>query len=389
MTWPKRKGRAQRLWSGGFKPPQSFVLYFTLLAFVTSVALSLFTAGCPRLKPEAVKVPEPEPNDVEVIEPEPNEVEPTEAEPNEVGPTEAEPNEVQPNEAEPNEVGPIEAEPNEVEPNEVEPNEVETAPRVSFHDKCAEVLNQFVNDEGTVNYKQLKRKKSLLEKVLDEFENLERSEYKVWPQEDKIAFWINAYNLKMLEIIVDNYPIESSRLLRILPTWGPYSIRHIDKNIGGISKQKFYVMDEEFTLGEIERRFFGQEFREPRVFLAICRATLSSPPLRKEPYYGYRLYEQMEDQVRKFLSSPKAFRIDRKDKEVHLTPLFQTTWYGKEFIPKYRTDKRFKSEPAAARAVLNFITNYVSEPDVSFLEREIYSVEYIRYDWTLNDSSRK
>ncbi len=263
--------------------------------------------------------------------------------------------------------------------SEVSHNPVTSA--VSFSDKCAGILKNYVNDKGMVDYKMLKRKKIELSRLLNKFAKLDPNEYNAWSKEDKIAFWLNVYNIKMLEIIVDNYPIESSRILRVL--WGPYSIRHIK---GIWDKYKFIVMDEEFTLKEVEERFFCNEFDEPRVFFAISYASLSSPPLRNEPYYGCRLYEQLDDQAKKFLSNPLAFRIDRGRQIVHLSTIFHPTWYGKEFISKYGTDKKFKDQPPSVRAVLNLAINYISEQDLFFLERENYSVKYITYNWTLNDS---
>ena len=188
----------------------------------------------------------------------------------------------------------------------------------------------------------------------------------------------------MLNIIISNYPIEASRWLTIL--YGPYSIRHIK---GIWTKYKFIVMDEEFTLSEVERRFFRKAFDDPRVFLALSRASLSSPPLRSEPYYGYKLDEQLNNQVKKFLSSPNGLRINRDEQAVYLSAIFESTWHGKDFISKFGTDKKFKDQQSATRAVLNFITNYISAEDAHFLEVGNYSVKFMKYDWTLNDSSRK
>jgi len=252
-------------------------------------------------------------------------------------------------------------------------------PNVSFHDKCAEILGTYVNDKGIVDYKTLSRKKMSLKQLLDEFAKLDPNEYNSWTREDKIAFWINAYNIKMIDIIVENYPIESTRILRIF--WPPDSIRHIK---GIWDEYKFIVMNEEFTLKEIERRFFRKEFDEPRAFLAISQASLSSPTLRNEPYYGKRLYEQLEEQCKEFFSSPLAFKIDREEQTIHLSAILQPAWFGKDFINKYGTDKKFKDHPQAVRAVLNFAINYIPQQDVTFLEIENYSIKYIKYNWRLN-----
>lgn len=380
-----------------------------LVVAITSLTVLVFIVGCPpaerkstdsteaeipkfepaETEPNLFEIHQVEPNEAESVKTEPNEIVPIEIKPNEVKSPKVEPNEAEPNQAEPNVIKPTQAEPNEVESIKAEPNEVEPPPKVIFHDKCAGILSSFVDDKGMVDYRKLKLKRLKLKRLLDEFAKLSRNEYNSWPKEDKIAFWINAYNLQMLKIIIDNYPIKSYQWLHLLPGWEPDSIRHINRRIGYINKQKFYVVDEVFTLLEIEQRFFRKEFNEPRVFLALSYATLSSPPLRNEPYYGSKLNKQLDDQAKKFLSNPLAFKIDRKKRRIYLSTVLQPKGLGSEFFRKYGTNKKFKDQQPAVRAILNFLTNYISEQDKRFLEVENYSIEYMRYNWRLNDSSRK
>ena len=263
------------------------------------------------------------------------------------------------------------------------PNEPNLTSATSFHNKCAEIFKTYVNDKGMVDYATLRRKRLDLRALLRQFDNLDPNEYRSWPKEDKIAFWINVYNLQKLSVVADNYPIRpSSRILSIY--WGPRNIRHIEREI---ARHKFLVMDEEFTFARLEKRFFRGEFDDPRVFFALTNACLSSPPLRNEPYYGYKLDKQLDDQVKRFLSSPLAFKIDRDKNKVYLSALFQMSSYGSEFTDKYAIERKFKDFPPATRATLNFICHYVSPQDVSFLEVGSYTIEYMGYDWTINDSS--
>ena len=339
-----------------------------LVVFIILLGVLMFIVGCAAVEPEPA-----EQTKVPASEVKPVEVKPT----------------IEPVIVEPNEIEPVRSEPNLVEPNFVEPNFVEPAkskplPRVSFHDKCADILRNFVDENGMVDYKTLRRNRLELKNLLDEFRRLETSVYNSWPEADKIAFWINAYNTQLLRIIVENYPIEPSRWRLLL--WPPTSIRHIEGDIEGIwSNNKFIVMEEEFTLSAVESRFFRQVFDEPRVFFALSRASISGPPLRNEPYYGEKLNEQLDDQTSKFLSGTYGFRIDRENKKVYLSSLLQPNGFGNEFISKYGTDKKFKDQQPAVRAVLNFVTNYIPAKDVSFLEVENYSVKYIKYDWRLNE----
>jgi hypothetical protein len=399
------------------------VRYFA--AYAALMMAVMLISGCSQAEPKAAELDvaqisseelqEPQPTDVEPLPPEPNEVVPLVCEPNEVEVSAVvelpEPNEIEPVEAlalegesvldepneperrlaqsdagEPNAVESIVTEPNETKGGPAEPNEAPSASRVAFHDKCAGVLGEFVDEDGMVNYKALRRRRLELKRLLEEFDALDPNEYRSWSSQDKTAFWINAYNVQMLNIIVENYPINASRILSIF--WGPYSIRHIK---GIWTDYKFIVMDEEFTLSEIEQRFFRRQFNDPRVFLALTRASLSSPPLRNGPYYGHKLDRQLDDQAKRFLSSRRGFSIDRDEHKVYLSAIFEPkpTWYGQEFVPQFSTDKRFKDQKPAVRSVLNFITQYIPEPDVSFLEVQNYTVEFMKYDWTLDDSSRK
>jgi len=315
---------------------------------------------------------------------EPKSIETSEAGNLESDPSGTEPNQFEQNEVQAGKVVPFQVKPDIVEIIKTEPKGLKSESVASFHDKCADILKEFVHDNGMVDYQGLRRKRLELRAVLREFDKLKRSEYESWPREDKIAFWINVYNLQKLRIITDNYPIKpSSRILTIFYR-GTNNIRHIEEKI---ARHKFLVMDEEFTFAAIEKLYFRGEFDDPRIFFAISSGCLSSPPLRNEPYYGRNLNEQLDEQTRRFLSSPLAFRIDREKERIYLSALFQSSWYGREFINKFAVDRKFKDHPPQTRAVLNFITNYIPKEDVIFLETGNYTVKYMKYDWTINDGS--
>jgi hypothetical protein len=249
-------------------------------------------------------------------------------------------------------------------------------------DKCSEFLKKYVSPDGMVDYKTLSRRKIEVAKLLDLFKKQDRAEYSSWSNDEKLAFWINGYNLELIKIILDNYPIESNRMMRLF--WPPNSIRHIN---GIWDEHKFLIMDEEFTLRAIDQKVFQNEFSDPRVFLAISYASVSGPPLRNAAYCGQNLSEQLDEQAKKFLASPNGLRIDRGNNMVYLSSIFNPTWYGGQFVAKYGTDLKFKKQEPAVRAVLNFLIKYIPAQDTSYLETGNYAIEYIRYDWTLNENA--
>ena len=292
----------------------------------------------------------------------------------------------EPHAVEPNGVTPSVPEESATGAAAVEPSQVrEDEPDVlaSFHQGYAEILQEYVLEDGRVNYESLRRKRLRLKQLLSELNGLDPDVYREWPEDKKLAFWINTYNLKMLDIIARNYPIQSSWWLRL--TWPPSDIRHID---GIWSDYRFIVMDEEFTLGAVEQHFFRQNFGAPRAYLAITYAARSGPSLRRTPYRGSELDRQLDEQVKAFLSTDRAFRIDRDKGILYLSVLFKPSWKGKDFLARYATQKKFKRRPAEIRAVLNFLTRYVSPEDVYFLEIENYDIAYMNFDWRLNDSAK-
>ena len=246
----------------------------------------------------------------------------------------------------------------------------------------AAIFADYVHAQGNVNYSKLRRQRLVLKSVTALIENIKPDEYEKWSKEDKIAFWINTYNLHKLKAITENYPIEGSRWLN--PIWGSNSIRHIKPQL---DTYKFIAMNEEFTFDEVEKRFFKDLFKEPRVFFAITMGTKSSPPMLNAPYQGIMLYQQLDDQVRRFLADENiGFKADEGNKIVYLSLLLKSSWYGSQFTEKYSTDKMFKDQTSPdTTAVLNFIINYIPQNYVSFLKIGNYSVGYLNYNWQLNE----
>ena len=314
--------------------------------------------------------------------------EPVAAEPSEPNDVQAiEPKDVR--SVEPNDVTAVEPDgavaiPGEPDDTTTEPREADeetfTAP---FYREYAKILKTYVLENGLVDYSTLDRRRLDLKAILMDLDELDPNVYQGWSNDEKLAFWINAYNLKMLDIITRNYPIRSSWWLRL--TWPPSDIRHIKDIWTGY---KFIVMDEEFTLDAVERRFFREMFDDPRAYLAITYASRSSPSLRRTPYRGEGIDRQLDQHVKGFLDGPQGIEIDRRDRVVRLPALFKPSWRGKEFVSRYGTDKKFKNRDSETRAVLSFLARYLPAEEVYFLEVENYRIEYRNFDWRLNDTSR-
>jgi len=255
--------------------------------------------------------------------------------------------------------------------------EATDAPAFSY-EQHASVLDKYVNDQGMVNYAALKKNRASLDSFVASLGALSATTYESWDEQAKISFWCNAYNAITLKRIIDHYPIQKGSWLNAL-RFPANSIRQIS---GVWDTLTTPVLGKDMTLDAIEHDVLRKRFQEPRIHMALVCAAMGCPPLRNEVYLGDRLDEQLDDQSKRFMSNPKKFRIDREENTVYVSPIFD--WFGEDFKAGYVPDSGFGKFGDTERAVLNFASQYVSAEARSYLASGDYSIEYLEYDWSLN-----
>jgi Protein of unknown function, DUF547 len=239
-------------------------------------------------------------------------------------------------------------------------------------------LKAYVGDKGLVQYRNLKAQPENLDAFLKVIAKVKPKEYSAWATNDKIAFWLNAYNGITLKVIITNYPIKSSFWKsRVYPK---NSIRQIS---GAWDKIRYTVMGKPMTLDQIEHQTLRANFDAPRIHMALVCAAIGCPHLRTEPYVGKRLHDQLADQTRRFLQSSSRFRIDKKKGRVYLSPIFK--WFKGDFKTQHGSGLFRHLDDAELQAVVNFIRKHVSREDARWLINSEFDIAYLDYDWTLNE----
>ena len=249
---------------------------------------------------------------------------------------------------------------------------------LATHVLCADLLTTYVDKNGLVDYKTLRRKRLALISVLSEYASLDPNSYDAWSNADKLAFWINAHNMCIIKAVIDNYPIQPSRFKVIF--YPPNSVMQISDFW---EKVNYTIMGENYSIEEIENKVLRTQFVEPRLCFALSYASLGCAPLRREPYYGRNLSEQLDDQAKIFFASENGMRIDRKERVVHLTAIVQ--WYENEFLLKYPPADAFKDKKPTEAAILTYISRHLSQKDADWLIRKLFTIKYLRYNWVLNE----
>ena len=219
------------------------------------------------------------------------------------------------------------------------------------HETFDELLHQYVSDEGAVNYNGFIADSLKLNAYLENLSNHAPADG--WSENEKIAYWINAYNAFTIRLIIRNYPVKSIKDLggKLYKINTPWDIKFI------------HIGDETYDLNNIENSILRKQFKEPRIHFALNCASKSCPPLRREAYSGSKLDAQLNEQARKFINNPKFNII--KEHEAELSKIF--SWYRGDFSSPQMSFEAFISQWSP-----EVIT---SETDIS----------YMAYDWSLNE----
>jgi len=204
-----------------------------------------------------------------------------------------------------------------------------------------------------VDYPGLKNESSFSE-LISQFERTDTSELD--SESAELAFWINAYNVFAIKLVLDHYPVTSIR--DVGDVFHPFNQRTV-ATIAGSS----------YSLDDIKHLVLRRRFEQPLIHTALCSASLSGPDLRRVAYRGQGITAQLQEQLTAFLGNPqKGFLLDQENRTLYLASFF--TWDAEDF-------KKWGG-------IINFIAEFISAEARDFLNTNRYKVKYFDYNWDLN-----
>ena len=219
------------------------------------------------------------------------------------------------------------------------------------------LLQAYVTD-GMVDYLGFKKDEKILDQYLD---TLDKTDPETLPEDQKLAFYINAYNAYTIKLILDNFKDDGP----------PASIKKIGTFFTSPWKISFAkVGGTLYSLDNIEHDIIRKQWNEPRIHFAVNCASLSCPPIIPEPYLGLSLDNQLEASTRAFLTDTKMNYLDGKT--LYISSIFK--WYAEDF----------KDGPV--QFILDHTEGEMHDRIVQ-LGKEV-KIKYLDYDWSLNGKTK-
>jgi hypothetical protein len=168
-------------------------------------------------------------------------------------------------------------------------------------------------------------------------------------KDDRLAFWINAYNALTIKNVLDNP-----------------GMRRVTEITGFFDNKKFVVAGRALTLNDIENKIIRPQFKEPLVHFGLVCAAVNCPPLLSHAYAGKSVRKELADNARAYLASSYN-RYDAASKTLYLSKIFE--WYREDF--------------GGDAGVRRFVRKY-GTPQMQSSVTATTPIVSLNYDWALN-----
>jgi len=203
------------------------------------------------------------------------------------------------------------------------------------------LLKKHVTSSGVVKYPNFK-KDPKFKTIVDSLGTFKIDA--TWTKKQKLAFWINAYNIFTIKIVCDNWPLKS--INEIQEPWG--------QKIANISGTMY-------SLNQIENDIL-RKMNEPRIHFAIVCASYTCPILLNQAYLSTNIEAKLKSQTERFINDSKRNKISAASPQ--LSKIFE--WFAVDF----ETDG----------GVIKFINKY-STVKIN----DGATLSYLDYNWKLNN----
>lgn len=183
---------------------------------------------------------------------------------------------------------------------------------------------------------------------------------------EQLAFWINVYNAACIHLIVQH----ERKCQKEDTAFQLLSINKISDKQGPVwDKDAAMIAGKQVSLNYIEHEQLRKQWAEPAVHGCIVCASASCPNLRPEAFVVGKLKEQMEDQMKAWMTNEsKGFKLNGN--RLELSRIF--LWFGNDFGPNWN-------------GLRKYLTPYVPEQhQPKMASKDDITVRYFEYDWQIN-----
>lgn len=251
----------------------------------------------------------------------------------------------------------------------------DVAPAENYEVSLSALLAQVVTDDGLVRYDLLGGPlRDEFRRVLKSVEDFDASRLRT--REERLAFWLNAYNVQMLQNIVETPEVDDivadGMVDRFFKT--PYRTAGLGITLDQIEHVILRRRDVDERLN-----VFRLAGLDPRIHVGLNCAAVSCPRLRSRAFTAATVDAELDAALRDFVNSPAHLRVEGDG--FVLSSLLD--WFGSDFdsqgLPAGDYLLRFMSPDRPGFDALAALLRGRTAADLKALPNVRYA-----YDWAVN-----
>jgi hypothetical protein len=174
------------------------------------------------------------------------------------------------------------------------------------------VYEAFQNDPDGHNHEMLKAMRKSLEEVPSQ------APLALFSRDEQLAYWLNLYNLTVLDEIVALYPKRNLK-------------KYVVGNKSIFAKKTLNVAGVPLSLDDIRLTILRQNYDgNPLVLYGLYQGVIGGPNIRKRAYTGENVWKQLEHNATEFVNSNRGTQAG--DKAFEVSGFYrQNEWYFADF----------------------------------------------------------
>ncbi len=222
------------------------------------------------------------------------------------------------------------------------------------HEQWEALLRKYVNERGLVDYQAWKNNEAD-RRALDDYLAQFAVAGNAAAGDEMAASAINAYNATAIRLILENYPTES---IQELPN--------------AFGRRLLETADGKVSLDDLENGTLRPKIGW-RTHAALVCCGRSCPPLQRFAYTGAELNRQIDAAYSAWLGRNDLNRFMPEKNKVKISSIFK--WYQDDF--------------EKAGGVKKILAQYSPQKFHDFLQNGDYEIDYLPYNWGLNDQGER
>ena len=138
-------------------------------------------------------------------------------------------------------------------------------------------------------------------------------------RDEQLAFWVNLYNAKTVDIVLDHYPVASIREIKLgdgLIVVGPWSAPVLR------------VSGRPLSLNDVEHGIIRPIWRDERIHYVLNCAAAGCPNLGRQAYDGAGIDAAMTAAAEAYINDPRGVHVDAEER-LRLSKIY--AWFREDF----------------------------------------------------------